>query len=218
MTLPKELGLLFSPGAGSFQSLHCNPTSGTFLGQGGRWGRGGRCCSLLREVRLKPVLSVSLGQQSPDLQHSCAVWPFPASLHTLPTTNPWICTRSSLAQPPPFLHTSHSHPHPGILALLHKRPEEGRAHRWSCTRISNEWGYMEYVKQTGEVNACGASWGNWGLRLRAEWVDKEAGEWIELHTKQLGMRWKCWMPQVGVKGKQTRCLCNNMQIYIFYAK
>lgn len=29
----RRLGLLFSPGAGSLQSLHCNPTSCTFLGR-----------------------------------------------------------------------------------------------------------------------------------------------------------------------------------------
>lgn len=29
----RRLGLLFPPGAGSLQSLHCNPTSCTFLGR-----------------------------------------------------------------------------------------------------------------------------------------------------------------------------------------
>lgn len=87
---------------------------------------------------------------------------------------------------------------------LHKDPQLG-GYLLEC---------MEYIKQTGEC-----MWRELReLGTEAEWVDTEAGEWIELHTKQLGMRWKCWMPEVGVKGKQTQCLCNIMQIYIFYAK
>lgn len=56
-----RLGLLLSPGAGSLQSLHCNPTSCTFLGQGGRWGRGRRGSSLLRQgsSEAKPQYSAS---------------------------------------------------------------------------------------------------------------------------------------------------------------
>lgn len=102
------------------RELHCNPTTCTLLGQGGRWGGGGRGCSLLREgsSEAKPQSSASpwannLLTCSIPVQHAL----FQASLHTFPSTNPWLCTRSSLAQLPALPHLPHTstsqHPRSG---------------------------------------------------------------------------------------------------------
>lgn len=84
---------------------------------GGRWESG---CSLLREGsrEAKPWSSASswannLLTCSIPVQYGL----FQASLHTFPTTNPWICTRSSLAQLPASPHLPHTstpwHPRSG---------------------------------------------------------------------------------------------------------
>lgn len=169
------------------------------------------CCGPPKEANTenKPCSPDSPGPTTPHQHHSCACAAFSRALCKLfPAINTCITPWSSLALSSLLLNTSHAQTHTSILCLLYTRPEEG------CTGSWSSWEYLQLGDIYGMCKtnrwmcaselAEGTGDGGWGL----EWVERKAREWTELHRERLGTKWKCWMPGVGVKGKQTLCLCN----------
>lgn len=150
-------------------------------------------------ARLNPLPQTLSGQQPPALQHCWAVWPelpFPGLFTYFFST--CLCTGSSLTQLSPLLNTSHTHTHTSILCSI-KDYRKGEHADGAATSISNQGVYgICKTNRWMRVERASRGRGDW---VRTEWVDGKAGEWIELHIEQSGMKWKCWMPEVGVKGK-----------------